>query len=108
MESEQDLKARKTWWSQNDDTWALMGALETVFRPSLKITPLLPECCQSLPTRISHGRRQFWERLMQGAMHAITSKGIPDWEIDGQALPILQQIKASELKASHERLMQLC
>jgi hypothetical protein len=25
-----------------------------------------------------------------------------------QALPVLQQINASELKASHEKLMQLC
>lgn len=28
---------------------------KTGFRPSLRITPLLPGCCQSLPARISHG-----------------------------------------------------
>jgi hypothetical protein len=47
---------------------------------------------------------------MQGALHAVTRKGIPDRETDGASLylAVLQRINASELKASHERLMQLC
>jgi hypothetical protein len=47
---------------------------------------------------------------MQGALHAVTCKGIPDGETDGEGLcqAVLQQIDASELKAFYERLIQLC
>jgi hypothetical protein len=46
---------------------------------------------------MSHGYRQFWERLMQGALHAVTSKGIPDGEIDGPGIarsPTNQRLRA--------------
>jgi hypothetical protein len=44
---------------------------------------------------------------MQGALHAVTSKGIPDRETDGAGLRLtnLQGIKASELKVSYEGFM---
>jgi len=66
---------------------------------------------RALPSpRMSHGHRQVWERLMQGTLHAVTSKGIPNWETNGAGLrlAVLQHVNVSELKASHERLMQLC
>jgi hypothetical protein len=47
---------------------------------------------------------------MQGALHTVTCKGIPDRETDGAGLcqAALQRIDATELKVSYERLMQLC
>jgi len=44
---------------------------------------------------------------MQGALHGVTRKGIQETDGASLCLVVLQRINASELKASHHRLMQL-